>query len=141
MAAYATVADLISRYGQDDLVAANVSRDAPLGQIDQARVQQALEDASSLIDSYLRRRYVTPVAQTVPALTAACCKLARFSLAVGSTVVPTDQMRADRKDAMAWLADIGAGKATLDIAVTVDKTDTWSRVASRRPGLSASRCF
>ncbi|WP_086644603.1 DUF1320 domain-containing protein [Acetobacter sp. DsW_063] len=139
--AYATVADMISRYGLDELVAATASRDEPLDTLNQGRVEQALDDASSLIDSYLIRRYVVPVNPVLPVLKHACCKLARYALATSDRLTPTDQMRADRKDAQTWLADIGAGRATLDNAVAADRSGEWSRFAARRPGLSDTRCF
>ncbi|NHO33326.1 gp436 family protein [Acetobacter fallax] len=139
--AYATLADLIERYGLDELQTLTASRDELIGEVNEARVGRALDEASSLIDSYLIRRYVVPVIPPTPALVHACCKLARYDLAVSSTTVPTDQMRADRKDAQGWLNDIGAGKATLEKAVTSDTSNQWSRFQARRPGLSSSRCF
>lgn len=139
--AYATLSDMIAHCGLDELIAVTRTRDEALDGVNAERVERAVVDASSLIDSYLQRRYVIPVTPAPPSLVHACCKLARYALNSVDGHQPTDQMRADRKDAQAWLVDIGKGVATLDGAVQSDSSTEWSRFAARRGGLSPERCF
>lgn len=138
---YATLADMIAYCGMDELVTVSRTRDEALDGINAGVIERAIEDASSLMDSYLMRRYGVPVSPAPRALIHACCKLARYALNSGDNCQPTDQIRADRKDAQAWLNDIGKGNATLDGAVTSDSSQEWARFAARRPGLSPTRCF
>lgn len=139
--AYAALADMIAHCGMDELVAATRSRNEALDAINTDAVELAVEDASSFMDSYLVRRYVVPVSPVPRSLVHCCCKLARYALNGGDGCQPTDQMRADRKDAQAWLADIAKGTATLDGVVVSDSSSEWSRFAARAPGLSPTRCF
>ena len=129
--AYATLADMVSRYGEDELIGFTATRDQPLDTIDQSKVASALVTASDQMDTYLRRRYLVPVASPSASLVQACCAIARYMLAVNSTSTPTDQMRDDRKDAFKWLADLNEGRATLDGAIPANTTDTFSRIATR----------
>ncbi|GAB0119477.1 gp436 family protein [Acidisoma sp. 7E03] len=112
--AYAAVQDLIARYGEAELISLTTPSGQDLTQIDQVRVGLALDNASSEIDSYLRRRYAVPLVTPDKAVIEACCKLARYDLASGPNTTPTDAMRAGRKDAIAWLTAITTGQVTLD---------------------------
>lgn len=128
---YATLDDLIERYGREEIAGTSTDRNAPRGTLDTARVTRILADATSTMDSYLQRRYVVPVRPVPAVLTRVCCQLARFDLANGSSNVPSEQIRAGQQAAMAWLRDVVAGKATLDAVAVVDQSDDWSRYQSR----------
>lgn len=74
---YASQASLIKRYTLDVLLSIARNTDRTL---DETKVQEALEDASQTIDSYLAGRYRLPL-QTVPAvLERHCCYIARYFL-------------------------------------------------------------
>lgn len=139
--AYAILADMVSRYGEDELIGLTATRDQELDTIDQGKVASALAVASDQMDTYLRRRYLVPVAGPSPSLVQACCSIARYMLAVNSENSPTEQMRADRKDAFSWLSDLNAGKATLDGAIPANTTDTFSRIATRPAGFHPGRLY
>jgi len=64
---YATVADLLARLGEARLVQLTDLHDPPLGLVDEAVAQKALDDAAAEIDGYLAGRYVLPLA-TMPAV-------------------------------------------------------------------------
>lgn len=64
---YATVADLQDRLGEARLVQLTDLQSPPLGLVDLAVAQKALDDADAEIDGYLVGRYALPLA-TVPAV-------------------------------------------------------------------------
>lgn len=130
MAAYATVADLVSRYGETEVLRFSAG-DGPLPEaIEPARIDQAIADASALIDSYLRRRYKTPLSTPPSDIVRAACTLARYDLAMGGDREPTEQMRLARKEVIAWLEGVADGRTTLE-GVTPIATTSAARVSDR----------
>lgn len=116
---YATVDDMIQRYGEVEMIRLSVADgDAPEA-IVPGRIEGAIADASQLIDSYLRARYATPVVPAAPELVRATCLLARYDLAHGGEREPTEQMRLARKEVIAWLAQLAGGAASLEGAVAL----------------------
>ena len=111
--AYAAVQDMVARFGQTEVLRLSAPEGQPLDVIDQDRVNVALADASDLIDSYLRRRYLTPLVTVPQAVLRACCVLARHDLAHGNGLMPTEQMTTARKETVAWLESIRDGKTML----------------------------
>lgn len=110
--AYCTPQDLIDRFGQ-----AEVEQLAPAtpGPVDTAKVQQACDDATNLVDGYLRARHTLPLS-AVPALLAKLtADIARFELHNGGDRQPTDQVTKNRDAAIAFLKDVAAAKADLGI--------------------------
>ncbi|MFT8644532.1 phage protein Gp36 family protein [Gluconacetobacter sp.] len=129
--AYAALTDLVAMYGERELIAATTEEGTPRTTVDADKVARALTNASDLMDTYLLRRYATPVTPPTPTLVATCCKIARVDLNSTGATVPTDQMLSDRKVAMGWLEAIAAGRATLDGAVAANTSDSFSRIATR----------
>lgn len=114
---YGSVEDMVSRFGKVDIVRLSQLEDRATDVIDVSKVETALNDASAMIDSYLRGRYQVPV-QTPPRdLIRAACILARYDLAKSSHSEPTDQMVKDYEEIRKWLLDIQKGVARLDIPV------------------------
>lgn len=130
---YATQQNLVDRFGSEELLAL-ADRDGD-DAVDTAVVDAALADADALIDSYIGRRYTLPLASTPARLVTVAATIARYELAADR---PTEQMRQDYDDAVAWLRDVAAGRAELQIegdeptgeAVTI-KTSGPERVFSR----------
>ncbi len=106
MAVYATAADLAS-LGLPAAALAAVSSD------DQTA---ALADASSLIDSYLAPRFDLPLSAVPAQLKGICCKLAAFDVlrkrGFNPGSVDAETVRLSYEDAMRWLRDVAAGRAT-----------------------------
>ncbi len=111
--AYATPQDMVTRFGQTEMLRLTAPDGQPLDVIDQDRLTLALSDASAVIDSFLRRRYATPLANVPQEITRACCVLARFDLAQGESREPTKQMTDARAEVQKWLRDLFAGTALL----------------------------
>lgn len=115
MTAYCTPQDLIDRFGQNE-----VAQLAPslLGQVDTARVQRACNDAGDMVDGYLRPRHTLPLSAVPTILVKLSAAIARFELHLGGDRQPTEQVRQDRDQAIAFLRDVTAGKADLGITST-----------------------
>lgn len=115
MTVYCTPQDLIDRFGQNE-----VAQLAPslLGQVDTARVQRACNDAGDMVDGYLRPRHTLPLSAVPTILVKLSAAIARFELHLGGDRQPTDQVRQDRDQAIAFLKDVAAGKADLGITNT-----------------------
>ncbi len=115
---YATMADLESYLGADAYLRLCDRDDS--GAVDTADIEDALDRASSLADSY--------IAKWIPALIAAAavpsllvqhvCDVAVYLLG-GDNVTETMRKRYD--DALRWLRDVQSGKASLGIP-PVDET-------------------
>jgi phage gp36-like protein len=108
--AYATLADLIARYGDRELVQLTDRADPPAGLIDPDVAAKALTDASAMIDSYLGQAYTLPLATTPSVLVETCQSIARYKLHPGEA---TDRVRTDYTDALKWLGQIAKGQASL----------------------------
>ncbi len=131
---YATIDDLVEAFGESEvtrLTAPEGNLEAP---VEDAKVTRALTSATDLIDSYLARRYAVPLAAPYPpAITRACGVLARFQLAHGEQREPTEQMRLDRKETIAWLEALAEGRALLTGAQPVAGSSGAGARVSDRP--------
>ncbi|EAA8719432.1 DUF1320 domain-containing protein [Salmonella enterica subsp. enterica serovar Abaetetuba] len=107
---YATRDDMAHRYNQDTL--AQLMQTLP-GQEDTGLLDNALADASALIDSYISARYTLPLSSVPLALTQQCCAIAFYYL---NTVRATEQTRKRYEDALRWLEGIRDGKTPLGVA-------------------------
>lgn len=102
---YATQDSLVKRYSEN-LIAALAGQEAD------KKVQEALEDASQTIDSYLAGRYSLPL-NTVPAvLERHCCYLARYFLEKNRA---TEQARRDYEDSIKFLEKVATGTISLGL--------------------------
>jgi len=107
---YATQNDMVARFGGEELV--QLTDRAHLGEIDAAVVAGALNDASALIDGYLRAAYTLPLASVPAELVLVCCNLARFYL-YDDRVIDVVQKRRD--EAVSWLKDVSAKRVSLGV--------------------------
>lgn len=130
--AYAAPADMIARFGQAELLRLTVPEGQPLDTIDQTRVTTALADASAEIDSYARRRYLTPVSPAPQELVRACCVLARYELATGNGLAPTEQMVKTRAEVVTWLERLRDGRVFLADATPAGE-ESFAQAQTRGP--------
>lgn len=123
--AYATLADLVARYGEEEVKQRTDRTGA--GAIDAAVAQRALDDATAEIDGYLASRYTLPL-PTVPAhLARIACAIARYRLWED---LASERVRQDYEDAVKLLAAIARGTVSLGLPATLPPES--------RPGLSLS---
>lgn len=94
------------------------------------RITQALASATATADSYLATRYATPVESVGDVLRRAVLDIARFSL--WDNRAP-DEVRTRYEDALRWLRDVSAGKATLTTA-----TGSQADLIGQSGGIAAS---
>lgn len=111
--AYITQDDIEHRIGLDDLKAlADYDGDAAP---DADVVAQAIADAQGEVDSYLQVKFAVPVAAPIPAvLQMHCTGMAVYYLQLGRDSV-TENYRKAYEDAIKWLKDVVAGKASLGV--------------------------
>jgi phage gp36-like protein len=120
---YATLQDLIDRYGEDELIERTDRLDPPAGVIDVAIANQALADADAEIDGYLQSRYQLPLANPPAVLKLAACKIARHNLYDDAE---TEKIANDYAEVLAWLRGIAKGVFSLGPATdgtTAPETD------------------
>lgn len=108
---YCTKADLIARFGEDELQA--IARDAS-GEIDDAAVDRACDDASSEIDGYVSAAgYPVPLSPVPGVVIAKACDIARYRLYDEHA---TDQVQKRYDDAVKFLRSVSRGEVKLGIS-------------------------
>lgn len=129
--AYATLADMTTRYSERELLEVTTPPGEAFGQINADMVGTALDDASSEMDGYLRRRYAVPV-QDVPAkMVSVCCALARFNLCETGYVIAGEKVTEAHKNALSWLRRVSDGSFVLEGALKPNTSETWAAFQSR----------
>lgn len=111
--AYATLDQLVSLFGAEDIRA--LSDRAGAGVLDAEVVRDALERASSEVDSYLADRYATPLASDAPVpavVVSVTGDIARYRL-TGGDVRDSDPIRERYVKALGWLRDVADGRASV----------------------------
>lgn len=114
MATYATLADLVTRYGSE-AVNALADRDGD-GLADTAVVDSVLGDVDAEINSYLAPRYTLPLSLPIPLLlNRIACALALDLLTYQAGIAYDPNRPAHREAdlARAQLKDIGNGRAVI----------------------------
>lgn len=112
---YATKQSMIDRYGEDKMIEVTDRADPSTGEINDAVLEAALNDASARIDTNLARRYQLPLATTPPALVEPCQTIAFYILLRGRH---RDTDRQAYEDAIAFLRDLSTGVSVLDVGGT-----------------------
>lgn len=131
---YATVADMVERYGEVELLRLAVIDGPPPEELDdirvEARVARAVATAGDIVDSYLRKRYSTPLASPPASIVEATCVLARHWLSSNGNVNPSESVIAAAAQTRAWLARIAGGDVTIEGLAPIAQTAA-ARVSDR----------
>lgn len=109
--AYATVQNMIDRFGESELI--DISDRSDAGEVDADVVGAALADASEIVDGYAGPRYRLPLDPAPALIVRLVCNLARYYL---HKDVPPDVVKANYGTAMTELRDIAAGRLRLAAA-------------------------
>lgn len=112
---YATVSDMIARFGLTQIIRLSRPEDRTAETVDDDKVLTAIADATSLINGYVRGRYLVPIAAAPDEIVRATCILARYDLAQGEHTGPSEEMSKGRKDVVTWLENIAKELINLDI--------------------------
>lgn len=129
--AYATVQDLIARYGQVELIRLTTPDDQEMDGVNADVANAALDDASAEIDTYVGRRYRVPMDVAPAIILARCCAIARYRLSTGGQKNPTEEMRRQYDDAIAFLRDISLGKAVLELDEVAAGDESYAQATDR----------
>lgn len=139
---YASVQDMVDRFGETEMIRLSRPEDRAAETVLAAKIEKALADATGLINDYLRGRYLIPVPTPGDSLVRAACVLARYDLAKGERVDPTEPMRLDRKEVIGWLEGIAEGKVTIDAPPAASaEGSTGARVSDRDRPFSRSNMW
>ncbi|WP_220182316.1 gp436 family protein [Grimontia hollisae] len=107
---YCTPADMESRFGAHELTQLTGGTTAP----EEAKLNQAIGDATAKIDSYLSGRYQLPLASRPDVLVQICADIARWSLY--DDQLPEEHQAARRyKEAVRYLEQVGKGVLSLQL--------------------------
>jgi phage gp36-like protein len=109
---YCTQADLVKRYGEDEIL--ELTDRARSGLIDAAIVASAISDAKNEIDSYLATRYELPLASVPAMLNPVCSDIARYYLYEDRI---TDHVENRYKDRIDYLVRVSKRTASLPVEV------------------------
>lgn len=111
---YCTQQDLVDRYGEKKLVQLTDKVNRPQTTIDSVVVTKAVTDASSLIDSYLGKKYQLPLSVAAPdVLVTYACQIAWFLLQ-GEAADKDSPARLAYGDALKWLARVSDGLVIIE---------------------------
>lgn len=131
--AYATIADMVLRFGEAELIRATTPDGAEAVAIIAAPVNVALAEASATIDGYLRNRYRVPLDIAPAEIQRACCMLARYDLSLGGERSPSEQTQKTRDETVQWLSRVARGEVVLDLAEMAPGDESFAAQQSRRP--------
>jgi phage gp36-like protein len=131
--AYATVADMVLRWGEAEMIRASTPDGAAAVAVVAEPINVALENASAMIDGYLRKRYRVPLEAIPPEINDACCKIARYEVNTGGDKAPSEQTVKGRDDAVVWLARIARGEVVLGMEEVTQGDESFATTRARRP--------
>lgn len=108
---YAVQADMVERFGSEEIEQLTDREQPPLGAIDAAVLARALADADAVIDRHLAARYAVPFTGSLPRdLLRIACDLARYFL---HDLAAPEIVRKNHDDALALLRRIESGQTAL----------------------------
>jgi phage gp36-like protein len=110
---YATAADFELAFGsREALQLSNRDNAASATVVNAAVLEEFLEGASGLIDSYLGARYLTPVVTPTQPLKQACLDIARYYI---DNVRVREDVRLRYEDRIRWLEQVTKGLVELGL--------------------------
>ena len=108
---YATRADLVSRFGEEELTTLEQLAYSTNGSLPTVSpVNDALTDASEEANSYIARAYALPLPSVPKGLVLAVCDIARYLLYKDRA---TEEVTKRYERRVSWLKDVSAGRAVL----------------------------
>lgn len=116
---YATLADLITAFSEDEILQLSNIDDPDAIAIGRSVVDRALQDASDQIDAYLSARYSVPLNPVPSLIKNYTCDVTRYLLDKDN---PREEVTRRRDLVFAFLRDLSMGKANLPGITTSDST-------------------
>lgn len=122
---------MVARFGAREMIRASTPDGAEAVALVDAPIQSALDDATAMIDTYLRKRYRTPLDVAPQEVNACCCYLARYTLQTGGGRAPGEQVQKDRDAQVSWLKLVADGRVLLAIAEVAPGGESYAQQQSR----------
>lgn len=111
---YCTQQDLVDRYGAAKLVQLTDKTNKPQTTMDTVVIAKVITDATSLVNSYLGKRYRLPLTVAAPdVLVTYACQIAWFLL-LGDAAGKDSPARLAYGDAMIWLEKVSRGTVIIE---------------------------
>lgn len=110
---YASLEQLIDRFGERTLVQLTDRAEVATGAIDAGVVERALGDTDAVIDGYLAGRYQLPIVGAPPLLVDIALTIAIYKL---HPFAPDQKIEKDYEGALRALRDLSSGAMRLDVA-------------------------
>lgn len=129
MQPYATPADFIAAFGQDEAVRLTATYDAP-DVVDTMTLTSALDRATIRVDAGISFRYPAGFTTVPRLLTGITCDQARYELATSGNRVLTDEIDKRREEADKLLRMLADGRVKLGVD-TEDKPVNWTNGVQR----------
>lgn len=107
---YITIAELQAYFEPTEILQLSNLHEPTATTVNATKVNQAIQWAEGVADSYLAATYQLPLASTPKALASRVADIARYGL---DSVNPRPDVRLRYEDAIKWLQEIAAGKASL----------------------------
>ena len=115
MSRYASLAAMIARFGEPELV--QLTDDAGTGAADPTKIDRAIGAADSMVDGYLASRHQLPLSTVPMFLEDVGCDIARFKLWRST---PPELVQKNYDVAIATLKAIADGRVRLDQGVETE---------------------
>lgn len=131
---YCTVADLISRFGAEEIT--GLTDRTHSGAPDHAVAETSIRDASTTIDSYLAGRYRLPLATVPSVLVLHCANIARYNLYSDDV---RETVRNNYQDSIRFLEKVNKGEVPLGLDNNQQATATDSVIEIQSSGSVWSR--
>ncbi len=110
---YATVQDLIDRFGATELMQLTDRVNRPATTIDSVVAGKALDDAEDFVNGYLAKVHALPLSTTPGILTRMTADIARYFLH-GKAADKDGPVARAYDQALAWLKDVARGLVALE---------------------------
>lgn len=125
---YVTIEQLKQRFGEDELLQLSESL-VTAGELDEARLNLAISDADSEINSYLVTRYDIPLSEVPSLISRLAADIVRYYLQDDRT---TEEAQTRYKQALATLKEISNGTRDLIFDTTTTTESTSIGVSSSK---------
>lgn len=109
-----------ARFGERELIELTDRAEEGLGMVDDSVFTAAESDAASLIDGYLRARYVVPMLSPTGDVKFHAGSIARYILHRDGK---PPEVQSAYDSAIAWLKDVAAGRVTLPADIAAASTE------------------
>lgn len=136
---YATVDDMIARFGSEELIQISTPAGQDQDGIVADVVMAAVTDASAMMDGYIGRRYRVPMDIPPSIVTAVCCDMARWRLSIGGGRTPSETIRTGYKDAITWLTDVSVGRVVLELDEVAPSDESYAQASTGREAMFGGR--